>query len=78
MIAPTEDVSWRAAVTQAILRWGPAHYQAFPWRQNDVPAWQGLVAEVLLQRTRAAQAARAFERFRCSYATPEALAEATG
>ena len=72
----TTNAAWRAAITDSILEWGPLHFQPFPWREDDIPAWQGLLAEVFLQRTRAAQATPAFERLRSRYPTPDALGRA--
>lgn len=64
---------WRVAVVEALLRWGPSNFQSFPWRENDVPAWQALLAEVFLQRTRAAQAASVFAKVQSCYPTIESL-----
>jgi len=44
---------------QSLLRWGTRNFQAFPWRKR-IAVWQGLVAELLLQRTRAAQVSPVF------------------
>ena len=44
-----------------MLKWGAAHSQSYPWRAPDLPVWQGLIAEFLLLRTRADQAASVFE-----------------
>lgn len=38
------------------------HYRAFPWRSPRY-AWHGLIAEVLLQRTRAANVVPVYEQF---------------
>lgn len=39
-------------IRRILIRWGRENYQHFPWRNADQP-WHALVAEVLLQRTRA-------------------------
>ena len=59
-----------------VLRWGGLHFQGYPWRSVDDP-YLGLVAEVLLQRTRAANVVPVFEEFRKRFPTPEALASTT-
>lgn len=45
------------SVRKAILRWGRSHWADYPWRREDVPLWQKLVAEVMLVRTKAEQVA---------------------
>ena len=63
-------------IRRNLQRWAEVHSQAFPWRRPR-PFWQGLVAEVLLQRTRAAQAVPVFnELIRC-YPTAERFANAS-
>lgn len=54
------DPAWVAAVRVRILRWGRRNYISYPWREDRDP-WLTLVAELLLQRTRAGQAAGAYE-----------------
>jgi A/G-specific adenine glycosylase len=49
---------------------------AYPWRAERSP-WMSLAAEVLLQRTRAAQVAPVFNQFARRYPTPDALAKET-
>ncbi len=39
-------------IRESIITWGKDNYQDFPWRSTNV-AWHGLIAEILLQRTRA-------------------------
>ena len=56
---PTDE--WIADVRDAMLKWGAAHSQSYPWRAPNLPVWQGLIAEFLLLRTRADQAASVFE-----------------
>lgn len=55
--------------------WGRANYVRFAWREESDP-WLSLVAEMLVQRTRAPQAERVFKSFRERYPTAEALAAA--
>jgi adenine-specific DNA glycosylase len=41
------------AVARAVLKWGRANYQDYPWRAEK-DHWLALVAEVMLSRTRTA------------------------
>lgn len=66
----------RHNIAGALERWGADCAISFPWR-GQIPMWQGLVAEVMLQRTRAAQVAPTFCRFRRAYPTPSKFAKAT-
>lgn len=40
------------AVRRILRNWGKVNYQDFPWRRPE-KKWHGLIAEILLQRTRA-------------------------
>ena len=63
-------------VSAALRRWGRKNYRDLPWR--DAPTlWQALVAEVLLQRTRAGQVIPVYKRFLEEYPTPASLGEAS-
>lgn len=64
-----------ARVRSRLLSWGRAHYRYFPWREETDP-WLTLVAELLLQRTRASQVEPVFAELRQSYPTAEALVRA--
>lgn len=68
---------WVAEVRNAVLNWGADHSPSYPWRSLGLPVWQGLIAEFLLLRTRASQAARVFERIQRQYPEARALAHAT-
>lgn len=59
-----------------LLAWGKMNYRSFPWR-NPGSAWNGLIAELLLQRTRAQNVIPVYERFIRLYPTPERLAWAS-
>jgi A/G-specific adenine glycosylase len=59
-------------IRQKLIDWGREHYQPYPWR-GAVEPWHALVAELLLQRTRAAQAAHAFSSFQTMFPTPAHL-----
>lgn len=59
-------------VRERLLRWGRANFRHYPWRDETDP-WLTLVAEFLLQRTRASQVVEVFLECRERYPTPEAL-----
>lgn len=63
-------------VTRALTSWGRRNGREYPWR-GELPLWQALVAEVMLQRTRADQVAPTFRRFQEQYPSPAALASAS-
>ncbi len=69
---PAPPGAWVADVRRRVLNWAPAHFQSYPWRRH-LPFWQGLVVEVLLQRTRAPQVVPVFEEFRRRYPTAAAF-----
>ena len=52
-----------------ILAWGVCHFRDFPWRFCN-NRWHCLVAEVMLQRTRAEQVLPVFREFAEKYAHP--------
>ncbi len=54
----------------AIIRWGRQHYASFPWRDTR-NRWHALVAEIMLQRTRAEQVLPAYLSFTDKYPCPE-------
>lgn len=59
-------------VQKRLLRWGRENFRQYPWRDETDP-WLTLVAEFLLQRTRASQVVDVFLECRKRYPTPEAL-----
>ena len=66
----------RRSIARALIRWGRRNARTYPWRE-ELPLWQALIAEVMLQRTRAAQVVPTFDEFRVRYPSPAALGEAT-
>lgn len=72
----TVDPARATRVRRRLLAWGRAHYREYPWRSEPDP-WLALVAEFLLQRTRASQVEPVFRAFRTQYPTAESLV-ATG
>ena len=69
-------VEHRSEVTRALTRWGRKNARSYPWRE-ELPLWQALIAEVMLQRTRAEQVVPTFNLFRSRYPSPTALAQAS-
>ena len=58
---PRSTCSKCQTVFQAnILRWGANHCRTFPWRRPDRTSYELVVAELLLQQTRAEQTAKCF------------------
>ena len=66
----------RSAYTRAIARWGRRNVREYPWRE-ELPLWQALIAEVMLQRTRAEQVTSTFNLFRDRYRSPATLGRAS-
>jgi A/G-specific adenine glycosylase len=53
---------------ESIIAWGQANYADFPWRHTS-NRWHALVAEIMLQRTRAEQVLPAYLDFTAKYTT---------
>lgn len=62
-------------VRRRLLAWGRANFQEYPWRRESDP-WLTLVAEFLLQRTRASQVEPVFENVRAQYSRAADLVQA--
>ena len=54
---------------KAILKWGKQNFSDFPWRKTT-NKWHSLVAEIMLQRTRAEQVLPVYEWFSSKYQKP--------
>lgn len=59
-----------------LLSWSQTHQISFPWR-NPSQKWHGLIAEILLQRTRAENVIPVFHDFVSRFPDPSTLAEAS-
>lgn len=70
---PASQKRW---LTTKVLAWFEASGRKFPWRDRRDP-YRVLIAELLLQRTRADLVLPLYERFLRRYPDPEALARAT-
>lgn len=62
-------------VRARLLRWGRTHFRHYPWRDERDP-WLTLLAEFLLQRTRANQVESVFRECKERYPTAEAFVAA--
>lgn len=60
------------AIQERLLSWGADNRREFPWRTR-IPFWQGLLVEVLLQRTRAAQVSPVFDSLRRRFPVAQRL-----
>ena len=66
-----------ARIRRRILRWSRENYQEYSWRTEESP-WLSLVAEFMLQRTRASQVEPVFQEFRSVYPKPADYVNAAG
>lgn len=73
----TPSDEWVSEVRDLVLAWGAMHSQSYPWRAPGLPVWQGLLAEFLLLRTRADQAAPVFESIQRHYPDARSLGDAS-
>lgn len=64
-----EEVNNKYFFKSFIINWGSKNYQNFPWRATK-NRWHALVAEIMLQRTRAEQVLPVYESFCKKYETP--------
>ena len=82
-VQPEECVSAHAVrerrrdMRRVLLAWFKRHPKRYPWRRPGVSAYQVLLAELLLKRTTATAAARAYGGFVKKYPTVERLALAS-
>lgn len=79
-LLPPPEIELSPAQVDAIrhhLRvWGRENYKEFPWR-SPAQAWHGLIAEVLLSRTRAPNVVPVYEKFVARFAEAKDLKTAT-
>ncbi len=74
-MTPAQDSNYYKIrqIRECIITEGSKHYQAFPWRTPE-QKWHGLLAEMLLQRTRASSVVPIYEKLIKIYPYPEDLA----
>ena len=66
----------RMQFTRILLEWGASNRRDFPWRRTK-DAYKILVAEIMLQRTKAEQVVPVYERFVKKYPDPHSLSKAS-
>jgi len=50
------------SIRESLLEWWSKHKVNYPWRRR-IPMWQAIVAEIMLQRTKANQVVPVFSEF---------------
>lgn len=60
-------------IRRRLKKWGKAHFATFPWR-DTTSRFHALIAEVFLQRTRAAQVLPVYEKVCTRFPDPASLA----
>jgi A/G-specific adenine glycosylase len=65
-----------AAIRRRVRKWGRENYRPFAWREPK-HLWHALIAEVLLQRTRAGNVALVYEKFIARFPEAQDLKTAT-
>lgn len=66
----------RMEFTRTLLKWDARNRRDFPWRRTK-DAYKILVAEIMLQRTKAEQVVPVYERFVKKYPDPSSLSNAS-
>ncbi len=61
---------------EKLLEWYPVSGRHFPWRNKSITNYQKVIAEVLLQRTKAETVAKFYVQFLIDYPNWKSLAEA--
>lgn len=74
---PTISAQVAAKTRRALLTWYAVHGRDFPWRRDEVTLYQLVLAELLLQRTRAETVAAFFDQFATRFPTWESIAVST-
>ncbi len=59
---------------EELMGWYEAHGRSFPWREPDRTPYEVVIAEILLQRTRAESVVRHYEDFLRKYSTWSVIA----
>jgi A/G-specific adenine glycosylase len=66
-----------STIQSRLLRWYSKNDRAYPWRRKSATKYQRVIAEVLLQRTKADVVGRMFDSFVARYPSWGRLAEAS-
>ena len=67
----------RHEIVESLRLWGTEHFRTFPWRDPGRTLYEVLVAEVLLKRTTATAASRAYSDFLARFPDLDRMANAT-
>ncbi|MGH7307091.1 MAG: hypothetical protein ACREK6_00180 [Candidatus Rokuibacteriota bacterium] len=66
-----------AAIRRALLRWFKSSGRRFPWREEGTSLYERVLAEILLQRTRAQTVGAFFNEFTTRFPSWQAIADAS-
>jgi A/G-specific adenine glycosylase len=75
-ITTSLDPIFVSTIQQRVLKWGADNYKIFPWRQAT-STWHGLVAEMMLQRTRVRNVVTVYQDFVDKFPTPASVLSAS-
>lgn len=75
-IADLTSKRWLLRLRRHLLQWGRNSFREFSWRDKSSTPYEIAVAEILLKRTTATAAARAFPKFLRAFPDVSILAEA--
>jgi len=64
------------SIRESLLEWWSKHKVNYPWRRR-IRMWQAIVAEIMLQRTKANQVVPVFSEFQRRYKTAKQFSAAT-
>jgi A/G-specific adenine glycosylase len=73
---PTPSANVIKSFRRKLLEWGTRNFAPFPWRLTR-NSFHALIAEIMLQRTKAEQVERVYMEFARRYKTPEDVLEDT-
>lgn len=75
-VVPTLQPHRARKITALLRKWGKHNFVNYPWRRPE-ESWHALVAEILLQRTRASNVIPVYEMFVRRFPEPRDLASAS-
>jgi A/G-specific adenine glycosylase len=70
MSLPKQSAKETQRIARAIVAWGKTNYRDYPWRKTP-NRFHAIIAEIMLQRTRAEQVLDVYNGFTRKYKTPE-------
>ena len=75
-VTPSFSTTSVRSLRKSLLRWGGENFPPYAWR-SAASHWHGLIAEILLQRTKVASVIGVYARFTAAYPAPADLARAS-